>query len=293
MSATATGARPRRRLVASAALVAALLAVFAVTDPLPRAARADQGRATPAVTDAAAVTDAPAAAGASSTAVTSARTDRTRKPPYDVVALGDSVPAGTRCDCTAFPDLVASALGERTGRRARSANRAVPGLDTEELREQLRHRAVRRDLRRADLVLVTIGANDLRYRPHCGAALGCYRAQLDDMESTLRHVLHRVYRLIPGSGSIVVTGYWSVWEDGAVARSRGATFVSAARTVTAEANRILHRQVRRLGERYVDLTDAIRPDGVDATPLLAADGDHPNANGHRAIAALLVRSLRV
>lgn len=214
-----------------------------------------------------------------------------RRPPFDVVALGDSVPAGTRCRCTAFPELVAAGMGARTGRRPRTENHAVSGLDTAGLRGQLRRAGLRRYLRRADLVLVTVGANDLHYRSRCRADLACYRGQLDGMEMRFARGLRVVHRLIPDSATIVVTGYWSVWQDGQVARSRGAAFVSAARVVTTAANARLRRQAHRLGERYVDLTEAIRPDGADATPLLAADGDHPDAKGHRAIAALLLRRL--
>jgi lysophospholipase L1-like esterase len=32
---------------------------------------------------------------------------------------------------------------------------------------------------------------------------------------------------------------------------------------------------------------------VDCTPLLAADGDHPNARGHQVLAAAVLAALRV
>jgi lysophospholipase L1-like esterase len=41
---------------------------------------------------------------------------------------------------------------------------------------------------------------------------------------------------------------------------------------------------------YVDLEAAFHSRGTDVTGLLAGDGDHPNAAGHRLIARLLLRA---
>ena len=77
-----------------------------------------------------------------------------------VLALGDSVPSGHACDCNPFPETSGSLLGSRTGTHVVVDNRAVGGLDTAGLIGQLRAPDVEDAVRRSDVFLVTIGAND-------------------------------------------------------------------------------------------------------------------------------------
>jgi hypothetical protein len=63
--------------------------------------------------------------------------------------------------------------------------------------------------------------------------------------------------------------------------------------VTAEVNRRVSAAAAAHGATYVDLVTPFRgPDGSkDATPLLAPDGDHPDAAGHAVIAEALAAAL--
>ncbi len=82
-----------------------------------------------------------------------------------IVALGDSVTAGDGCDCDAFPDLVATALSERSGHSVAAVNDGQSGQTAHDLAAALDPTGgdpeLRADLAGADLVLVTIGANDI------------------------------------------------------------------------------------------------------------------------------------
>jgi lysophospholipase L1-like esterase len=78
-----------------------------------------------------------------------------------VVGLGDSVPAAAGCACTSFVELFGHDVGQHTGRSTRTDNYARDGLDTAGLLAQLKDASVAQGVAHADLVTVTIGANDL------------------------------------------------------------------------------------------------------------------------------------
>jgi len=77
-----------------------------------------------------------------------------------VLALGDSVPSGYACDCSPFPETYGSLLRSRTGAHVVVDNRAVGGLDTAGLIAQLHTPDMENAVRRSDVFLVTVGAND-------------------------------------------------------------------------------------------------------------------------------------
>jgi acyl-CoA thioesterase-1 len=89
---------------------------------------------------------------------------------------------------------------------------------------------------------------------------------------------------------VVVLGYWNVVEDGAAAR----TDYDEAETAEADAattviNEHLAAAARASWATYVSTRKVLKgADGsADPTGLLTADGDHPNAQGHAAIASAL------
>lgn len=213
------------------------------------------------------------------------------------MALGDSVPSGKACHCRPFPQTYASLLSRRTGARVTGENRAVSGLDTAGLISQLRAREVEDDVRRADVVLVTIGAND--FGDHhdqvvdgrCGTGrTDCVSDELGSMGRRLAAALARVRALRHGQPtSVLVTGYWNVFQDGDVARRAfGAAGLRASLRLTRRANAVIRSVSAAAGARYVDLFGPFEHSGRDITSLLAADGDHPDAAGHALIARTLL-----
>jgi len=211
------------------------------------------------------------------------------------VALGDSVPAGSSCGCVAYPELIRVAASVARGGDAYLLNAAGGGLTSGDVLAAVRDddRAVVTALRRATTVFVTVGANDFGDDPAatCPAGGACDRRVADAVQRNVTDVLARIAQLSSGHARVFVTGYWGVFVDGAVAADRGTEFVTAARAVTLLANDALRAAATAGGATYVDLdaafTSAAGP-GNDRTSLLAADGDHPNAAGHRVIADALL-----
>src|SRR6478736_4253414 len=214
-----------------------------------------------------------------------------------VLALGDSVPSGHACGCSPFPETYGSLLSRRTGARVTVDNRAVSGLQTADVIDQLRDPDVASAVRRADVFLVTIGANDFgdHHDQVVGGACGagdtdCVSDELDSMGAHLASVLARIRALRDGRPtSVLVTGYWNVFEDGDVARrAYGTSGLQASLRLTQRANAVIESVSAAAGARYVDLYGPFEQSGRDVTALMAADGDHPDAAGHLLIARTLL-----
>ena len=177
-------------------------------------------------------------------------------------------------------------------------NFARGGLTTDGLITQLQIPAVRTAVSQADLVIITIGANDFDESDLTAAdcqpatQLSCYSDTLAALREKLAAVLAQV-RDLQLNGTIVVTGYWNDFLDGSVGQAQGSTYVTASNALTLATNAIT-QQVS--ADEYVDYVDIYSPfkgrDGSkDPTPLLAADGNHPNAAGHQVIAQAILQAL--
>ena len=216
-----------------------------------------------------------------------------------VVALGDSVTAGSACDCTPFPELYAAALSARGPAKVRAANLGQSGLTTTGLVDQLGGRSTREALSGAARVVVTIGANDLlpliERRAASGCDASCSQPSVDQMGEGLARALARVRSDDPALQQLLVTTYWNVFEDGDVADAlRGPGFADWSDGVTKAANAAICRDAAAASATCVDLyTPFVGTDGQrNPTSLLADDGDHPNAAGHAVVAAALLKATR-
>jgi len=201
-----------------------------------------------------------------------------RPPPVPVVVtLGDSVPAGTACGCEPFPAQYARA------QHAIDVNLAEAGYTAADVLAQMP--ADTPALANAAEVVIMVGANDLATAfadedPYAPAA-ATMRA---DVVATIT-AIERI-RPVP----VIVLGYWNVVLDGQVgAQMYGPAGMRDAAEATRYANEALQAAARQSGAQFVPTAPAFHGTGgqQDATALLASDGDHPNAAGHAAIAALL------
>lgn len=235
---------------------------------------------------------APASGGSKLGRRASSRSAETR-----VVGLGDSVPAAAACACTSFVELFGDDVARHTGRPNHTDNFARNGLDTAGLLEQLNEPAVANAVARADLVTVTIGANDFAtsqddyFAGTCGGSdgLDCFRATLPGLRSNLTAVLDRITTLAAGHPmGVRVTNYWSIFEDGEVGQEEhGEAFINDSNQLTREANAVICDVATRAGDVCIDVDTAFEhaSPGGDPTSHLARDGDHPNEAGQELIAA--------
>ncbi len=216
-----------------------------------------------------------------------------------LVVLGDSVAAGAGCSCPTYADLLATKLARKSGQPATVTNAGQDGMTTTDLLSQLDDPVLTRALHSATVVTITIGANDfddgLAGRDDCavGNALSCYRAELTALPGMLHEILSRIHQLTPASATVIATGYWNVFLDGDIGRQQGSNYVATSDALTRAANAIIAGQSALTADRYADLYTSFQaqtPSGL--TALLAADGDHPSAQGHQLIADVVYNQLR-
>jgi lysophospholipase L1-like esterase len=231
-------------------------------------------------------------AGSSASPTTGARSSgRT----LSVVGLGDSVMAGTNCDCDGLAEEYGKALQARDGNHVDVTNLGEGGQVTGDLLQNLQiDIPTRTTIAAADIVLVTIGANDLlpeldEWRSS-GCDESCFAGPAAQMGRNLSEILDSINAVRSGHpGTVLVTDYWNVFTDGDVARSSGGQAqVDWSADVTAAANQQICAAARSAGDVCVDLVPVFKADGSDPTPLLADDGDHPNAAGVQAIVSTLL-----
>ncbi len=206
----------------------------------------------------------------------SAPTRHTSSPP-SVVTLGDSVAAGAACGCDPFPALYARA------QHATDVDLARGGATAADVRAGLGD--MRDDLSSAAEVVIMIGANDMadvfgQPSRYASVAAGVE----NDVAATITAIrqLHQV--------PVIVLGYWNVVQDGQVgAAAYGTDGVRDAARATSLVNQALQEAAAKTGADYLSTAAAFHGDdgGRDPTGLLSPDGDHPNAAGQAAIAALI------
>ena len=215
---------------------------------------------------------------------------------WSVVALGDSVPAGSACGCTPYPQLSASDLSVPGLRAVSADNLAVGGYTSADVVGQVSsNHAVIDDVKQSDGVELQVGANDVGYSTACGTAVGCYAPAIPELEQNLRAIVQRVHELTAGHAALVVLlDYWSVWLGGQYAQAKGRAYVDAAATVTDEVNTAIKTVAAQTKSAYVDLRAAFKGPNYsyDETQYLASDGDHPNAAGHQKIASALEKVIQ-
>ncbi len=217
-------------------------------------------------------------------------------PRLRVVGLGDSVTAGSDCDCADFVRQYAAQITARTGHQNEVVNLGAAGQTITGLQQQLTADPnMRRAVAASDVVVVTIGANDLspalaRWQAD-GCRPTCPTPELSSLPPALARLLATVTDVLRGSPALLlVTGYWNVFPDGMVGRQAyGPDYLRWSDGLTRAANNLIKRATRKIEAHYIDLYTPFEGPERDADPtgLLAADGDHPNAAGHQLIARAL------
>ena len=205
-----------------------------------------------------------------------------------IVALGDSVPRGTNCNCTPYPPLTAEGLAGTTGKEVTATNDSVAGYTTNNVLKQLTNEDVKAHIRKAEVVEIEIGANDVAYNKTCGTSVDCYAPKVPTVKKNLLDIVREAQSLLAGRRHLVVLlDYWSVWLGGTYAKAKGEAYVAAAEEMTDRIDSAIASTATETGSAYVDLRAAFKGPSYsyDETHYLSSDGDHPNAAGHEKIAS--------
>ena len=215
--------------------------------------------------------------------------------PITVVGVGDSVTAGRTCNCKTFVELYAKGLASERGLRTSSVNLGVGGWTSSQLLRSLITPVVFRDrVAKSDILLVTIGANDLvplELGKSTGCTSTCYSPLVESVGHNVELIVAAARAAQPDHPpTILVTNYWNVFQDGDVGTAtNGGSFQSWSDMLTSAANEQICNGARRAGATCVDLFKPFKGDGAkNPTSQLAADGDHPNSVGHQLIASALL-----
>ncbi|HEY5172563.1 MAG TPA: SGNH/GDSL hydrolase family protein [Acidimicrobiia bacterium] len=212
-----------------------------------------------------------------------------------LTALGDSVPYGTACNCTPYPQLTAADVASIAGHAVKDFDDAVPGyLSNDVLRQLQSNPSAIADVQKADAVMIEVGANDIAFSSTCGTNISCYESRLPQVTTNITAIVSRVRQLTAGRHiTIVVLDYWSVWLGGRYAQTQGPAYVDAASSLTHAFSGAIRSIALTTGSLYVDLRTAFRgpDDDRDETTLLASDGDHPDAEGQERIADAILQTL--
>ena len=278
--------RPSRGWLAASALLCtlAVLAILGATSRTPAAGvrKVPAPKSAPTTTPAATPTIATPPTVSPGSAV--------------VVGIGDSVTSATVCGCTGFVESYAAHLPGTAGGPAQAVNLGSNGLTAGGLRTLMTSPSpTATGVARGDILLVTIGANDLTpllaQWQSSGCPAACYSPAVDAVGSNLGGILAAAKSLRGNRPTrVLVTDYWNVFADGDVARaSDGAAYLRWSDELTRALNTTICDVAQQAGATCVDLYAPFKGDGtLNPTALLAADGDHPNAAGNQVISSALL-----
>lgn len=232
------------------------------------------------------------AVGANATPMVTATTGG----PMVVLGLGDSVMAGTGCGCDGIPEEYSAILRQRTGRQVTAVNEGVPGATSADLLADLKDPGLRSEVADADVIIVSIGANDMVDGLDGCTPSGCAAqsaSQAAAMKSRVDAVLTQL-RALRGARPFecLVLGYWNVYPEGDPTVPEDEHGRPVALAATTAANGVLEQSASGHGATYVDLMPSFRGADGQSNPsrLLAEDGDHPNATGVEVIAHELAQA---
>ncbi len=212
-----------------------------------------------------------------------------------VVGIGDSVTSGYNCNCEAFVGLYATQLVAQDDVATSSVNLGVPGWTSSQLLAAMtKPGAFRNQVAKADILLVTIGANDLNpleSKEPTGCPATCYTPLIDSAGHNVELIVDAARAANPTHPpTVLVTDYWNVFQDGDVGTAEhGTAFQSWSDALTRAESTQICDGARSAGATCVSLYAPFKGNGsINPTSLLAPDGDHPNAAGHQLIASTLL-----
>ena len=224
---------------------------------------------------------------------------------WDYVALGDSVPSGAGDVAgRSFVPIYAQFIEQDTGASVRVHNLAADGGTAQDLLGQLRgNPKVRRALKGAEILTISIGGNDLEahlgdYASHrCGGPDNqmCFRAAVTAFKPTWAAILAEVLRLRESKSIIRVTNDYNPFPGNArAAANLGKGITDVFTHYLRQLNQQRCSSAEHVGILCADVAKAFNGAETNgsafAKGLIGTDAfSHPSAKGHRLIAQILRR----
>lgn len=238
--------------------------------------------------------------GCSGGAGREAQHDKSR---WDYVALGDSVPYGAGDVAgRSFVPLYAHLIEQDTGASVRVHNLATDGGTARDLLGQLRNDPkVRRALKGAEIVTISIGGNDLESHlgdyasNRCGGSDNqmCFRAAVAAFKPTWAAILAEVLRLREDKSIIRVTNDYNPFPGNVrAAANLGKGITDVFTHYLRQLNQQRCSSAEHVGIICADVAKAFNGANTNesafAKGLIGTDEfAHPSAKGHRLIAQIL------
>ena len=236
----------------------------------------------------------PRSSGANAETAAGSTPQPTSSTALHLVGFGDSVLAGAGCSCDDYLTQAANRLRDASGLHVSTTNLGVNGETAADLLHDLRTdtKAIAA-IKQADVVVLTIGANDLQDSldtwDEKGCDKACYEPEIDSMAQRLGASLAIIDEAKKPGAAVLVTTYWNVYLDGDVGEHEyGAGYLSWSDQVTKDANSAICQAAKDGQATCVDLYHPFKGNGDDdPTKLLADDGDHANARGTATISRVV------
>ncbi|MBB6735246.1 GDSL family lipase [Cohnella sp. CBP 2801] len=213
------------------------------------------------------------------------------KPQLLVAALGDSLTRGTGDETgDGYVKAAVNSLQKTLGKPVKLINNlAVNGLTAAQLVDRLDQKGFQESIAQADLVLMTIGGNDLFQIAQNGGSVAfggdvspeLLKEKLPGAEPLLDRIFAKLRKINPYA-RIVYVGLYNPFYDVTAARSISETVL--------EWNDYAHRLATADGNMTVVPTyDLFESNG---TAYLSSDHFHPNDKGYQRIAVRIVQALQ-
>jgi len=203
---------------------------------------------------------------------------------WNVVTLGDSLTRGVGdANGQGYVGLVRQALEKQTGQPPVLTNLAISGLQSPGLLEQLSQAQVQRQLAQADLILFTIGGNDLFHQS--GGVYELDENKLAEATRTLsanyEQILRRIREINPDA-TIIYTALYNPFGDTEAATDTVKPVLewnSRAAEIAARFNKVI------VVPTYDLFTQKEKT-------YLYSDHFHPNSEGYARIADRVMQALQ-
>ncbi len=206
-----------------------------------------------------------------------------KKKRLSIVSLGDSLTRGVGDkEGVGYIGRVRAALETEYGQKTSLTNLAVSGAKTKDLVAQLSNKGAQYSIRQADVIILTIGGNDLfpGWETLGNIDLTKYRPDVDTFAADANQILAELRKLNPES-PIFWVGLYNPFED--VQELNGSS------EAVVNWNGVLEKTALSYPNVYiVPMFDLFQSRGSE---LLYTDHFHPNEKGYALMASRLMQNI--